>query len=83
MTLYTKDDCEKCDKVKNAFDLDGLGINIQKINNEDPEMLAHLAWHELLDVIEAGAMPILLLDDGTFVSNVVPIRKYIKQNLVA
>lgn len=80
MTLFTKEDCKKCDNIKNAFDLEHMGINIEVITAEDPDILAHLAWHELVDLVDMGALPILVLDDGSHIKYELPIRKYLKKN---
>lgn len=79
MTLFTKKNCSKCDYVKDAFDLKDLGVKIQLIDPESPDILAELAWYELLELVERGALPILVLDDGSNISSVVPIKKYLKQ----
>ena len=80
MTLFTKEDCPKCDSIKNAFDLKHMGINIEAITAEDPDILAHLAWHELVDLVDTGALPILVLDDGSHIKYELPIRKYLEKN---
>ena len=80
MTLYTKQDCVKCDKIKQRFDLSKLGIEVRQIIQDDPEVLADLAWHELLDHVEQGALPILLLNDGSVINHYMPVRKYIEKN---
>lgn len=78
MILFTKENCGKCDHVKAAFDLDKLGIQVSVIKPDDPEVLADLAWYELVDLVERGALPILVLDDGTHIESAVPIKKYLK-----
>ncbi|MBU2547521.1 MAG: hypothetical protein KKB20_03835 [Proteobacteria bacterium] len=81
MTLFTKHDCLKCDNIKNAFDLNGMGIKIEVITEDDPDVLAHLAWHELVDLVEQGALPILVLDDCTHIKYEVPIRRFLENRL--
>ncbi|MBW2623669.1 MAG: glutaredoxin family protein, partial [Deltaproteobacteria bacterium] len=49
MTLFTKENCGKCDNIKRAFDLKELGIEVEVIKLDDAEVLAHLAWHELIE----------------------------------
>ncbi|MEW5725445.1 MAG: hypothetical protein AB1896_20200 [Thermodesulfobacteriota bacterium] len=80
MTLYTKVNCVKCDKIKERFDLNKLGVRVKEITQDDPEVLADLAWHELLDLVEKGALPILLLNDGSVINYYTPIRRYLEKN---
>ena len=83
MTLFTKKNCVKCDHVKSAFDLENMGVNIKLIEPDNADILAELAWYELLELVERGALPILVLDDGSNISSVVPIKKYLKKQLKA
>ena len=81
MTLYTKEDCVKCDNVKKSFDLKKLGVKVRMIQPDDPEILADLAWYELLDLVEQGALPILVLEDGSHIKYELPIRRFLERNL--
>ena len=81
LTLFTKENCKKCDNIKAAFDLDQLGVRVRQITEDDPAVLADLAWYELVDLVERGAMPILVLDDGSHIEYEVPIRRFLKKNL--
>ena len=83
MTLFTKENCGKCDHIKEAFDLKKMGINIAVIKPDDPEMLADLAWYELVDAVEKGALPILLLDDDTHIKYEIPVRRYLERHIKA
>lgn len=83
MTLFTKKGCVKCDNVKKAFDLNDMGVNIEEIRSDDFEVLAHLAWHELVEHVEKGALPILVLDDSTHIKYEVPIRRFLEKQLAA
>lgn len=83
MTLFTKENCGKCDSIKSAFDLKELGIEVEVIKSDDAEVLAHLAWHELIDLVEKGALPILVLDDSSHIKYELPIRRYIEKNLLS
>lgn len=80
MTLFTKDDCIKCDNIKAAFDLNKMGIKVAKITEDDPGVLADLAWYELVDLVEQGALPILVLDDGSHIKYELPIRRYLEKH---
>ena len=80
MRLFTKEDCKKCDNIKAAFDLESLGVRVDVITPDDPDILADLAWHELIELVEQGALPILLLPDGTFINYELPIKKFLKQS---
>ncbi len=76
MTLFTKINCEKCEFVKKNFDLGGMGIKLEVLGPDNPDALAHLAWHGLIDVAEK-ALPILVLDDMSHISGAIPIKKYL------
>ena len=80
MRLYTKEDCIKCDNIKGAFDLERMGIGVEVITRDDPDVLADLAWFELVDLVETGALPILVLDDGSHIKYELPIRRYLEKN---
>lgn len=76
MTLFTKENCDKCEFVKQHFDLKKMGVQIEILGPENPEALAHLAWHGLVKVAEK-ALPILVLDDSSHISGAIPIKKYL------
>lgn len=76
MTLFTKQDCGKCDYVKAQVDLPRLGVAIEVLGPENADALAHLAWHGLVDVAER-ALPILVLDDMTHITGAIPIKNYL------
>ncbi len=76
MTLFTKEGCVKCDFLKSKVDLKSLGIQIEVLGPENPEALAHLAWHGLVSVAE-NHLPILVLDDSTYLVDVVPILRHL------
>jgi len=79
MTLFTKDGCIKCQRIKERFNLKKMGVKVEKITPEDYRVLAHLAWHELVDLVEQGKLPILVLDDGSHLEHEVPIRRFLKK----
>ena len=81
MRLFTKTDCVKCDNVKKRFNLDEMGIQVSVITPDDPQVLADLAWYELVDLVEQGALPILVLDDGSHIKYELPIRRYLEKTL--
>jgi hypothetical protein len=76
MTLFTKMNCEKCEFVKSQFDLPKMGIKVEVLGPENPDALAHLAWHGLVKVAEK-MLPILVLDDSSHISGAIPIKKYL------
>ncbi|MBF0526324.1 MAG: hypothetical protein HQK56_14665 [Deltaproteobacteria bacterium] len=80
MTLFTKKGCTKCDFIKDKFDFDALGIKIEVLGPENPDALAHLAWHELVEVAQKK-LPILVLDDNSYLTDVVPIQQYLRKNI--
>jgi glutaredoxin 2 len=77
MTLFTKEGCEKCDYLKEKFDLNGLRINVEVLSKENADALSHLAWHELVSVAEK-TLPILVLDDSSYIAGVLPIKRYLE-----
>jgi glutaredoxin 2 len=77
MTLFTKNGCEKCDYVKKKVDLGALGVSLEVLGPDNADALAHLAWHELVSVAEKH-LPILVLDDCSYIADVVPILRYLK-----
>ncbi|MBU4563411.1 MAG: hypothetical protein KMY53_07010 [Desulfarculus sp.] len=77
MTLFTKPGCEKCHYITGKFDMASLGIAVDVLSPEDPAALAHLAWHELVEVAEKE-LPILVLDDSSHISGAIKIKSYLK-----
>lgn len=78
MTLFTKENCQKCDFVKKYVDLDGLGVAVEVLGPENADALAHLAWHGLVSVAEKQ-LPILVLDDLTYIAGAIPIKGYLEE----
>ncbi|GAB4247628.1 MULTISPECIES: hypothetical protein [Deferrisoma] len=78
MTLFTKVGCEKCEYVKERVDLAALGVVVEELGPENPDALAHLAWHGLVNVAERS-LPILVLDDSSYLTGAVRIRKYLEE----
>ena len=76
MTLFTKTDCQKCLYIKTHFNLPSLGIQEEVLGEDNPEALAHLAWHELVETAQKE-LPILILDDSTAVVGAIPIKKFL------
>ncbi len=76
MTLFTKTDCQKCHYIKDHFNLLSLGIQEEMLGENNADALAHLAWHELVEVAQKE-LPILILDDSTAVVGAIPIKKYL------
>jgi hypothetical protein len=73
MTLFTKNLCSACQEVKNAFDLRTMGVRVEELGPDNPDALAHLAWHELVETAEK-TLPILVLDDCTAITDVTRIK---------
>ena len=80
MTLFTKVGCSKCDYIKDQFKLNEMGVAIEVLSQDNPEALAHLAWHELVDIAKKE-LPILVLDDNSAISGAIPIKKYLSKSL--
>lgn len=76
MTLFTKDDCMLCNKIKSQFDLKALDVHIEVLDNNDAGALAHLAWHGLVETARKR-LPILVLDDSSAVDEVTEIEKFL------
>ena len=76
MTLFTKVGCEKCEYVKKSVDLMKLGVREEVLSPDNPDSLAHLAWHELVAVAETQ-LPILVLDDSSSITGAVRIKNYL------
>ncbi len=78
MTLFTKTGCEKCDYVKRHVDLGALGVRVEELGPDNPDALAHLAWHGLVTVAERN-LPILVLDDNRYLTGAIRIRRYLEE----
>ncbi len=78
MKLFTKENCGKCDYVKDNVDLKKAGVVIQVLNKENYLALADLAWYELVNVAET-TMPILVLDDDSTITGAIKIKNYLKK----
>ncbi len=76
MTLFTKEGCEKCEYVKKNVNLKKLGVNVEVLSPDNPESLAHLAWHELVSLAETQ-LPILVLDDNSSLTGAIRIKNYL------
>ena len=76
MTLFTKSGCEKCEYVKKSVDLKKLGVKEEVLGPDNPDSLAHLAWHELVAVAETQ-LPILILDDSSSIMGAIRIKNYL------
>jgi glutaredoxin 2 len=75
MTLFTKDDCKLCNRLKKQFDLKALEVCVEVLDN-DAGALAHLAWHGLVETARKK-LPILVLDDSSPVDEFVEIEKFL------
>lgn len=80
MTLFTKEGCEKCEFVKKSVDLDRLGVRVEVLSPDNPDSLAHLAWHELVSLAETQ-LPILVLDDSSALTGAIRIKNYLAEEL--
>jgi glutaredoxin len=76
LTLFTKEGCEKCEYVKKYVDLKKLGVKVEVLSPDNPESLAHLAWHELVSMAETQ-LPILVLDDNSTLTGAIRIKNYL------
>jgi glutaredoxin 2 len=76
VTLFTKEGCEKCDYVKKSVDLKKMGVQVEVLSPDDPESLAHLAWHGLVRTAETQ-LPILVLDDSSTMTGAIRIKNFL------
>lgn len=67
MTLFTKKECSLCKSLQSRFDLAAMDVHIEELTDDNPEALAHLAWHSLVEIARK-ALPILVLDDSSTVA---------------
>lgn len=71
--LFTKNNCEKCDYVKEKLPA-GLKIRIYNVENSDDE-LAEGAYYEVLD----KGFPVLVVDDDRVAEDAIPVLKKLKE----
>jgi len=76
VTLFTKEGCDKCEYVKKNVDLRKLGVRVEVLGPDNPDSLAHLAWHELVNLAETQ-LPILVLDDNSSLTGAIRIKNYL------
>ena len=76
MTLFTKSLCSACQEVKKEFDLKAMGVNVDELGPDNPDALAHLAWHELVEIAEKN-LPILVLNDSSAITDTGEIRHHL------
>jgi len=76
VTLFTKEGCAKCEYVRKSVDLKKLGIKVDVLSPDNPDSLAHLAWHELVSLAETQ-LPILVLDDSSSITGAIRIKNYL------
>lgn len=77
MTLFTKTDCERCERLKKYFDLQAMGVAIEVLDQSDAGALAHLAWHGLVETARK-TLPILVLDDCSCISDYAAIEAHLR-----
>jgi hypothetical protein len=78
--LFTKEGCGKCDWVKSKVDLANMkDVNVLKLDPEDPEALALLAYFECVSLSEKQ-LPILVSDGGEVITGAVHIRDHLLDN---
>lgn len=68
MTLFTKKNCVLCGLLKSRFDLSAMQVNVEVLDDNNPEALAHLAWHSLVETARK-TLPVLVLDDSSTVAD--------------
>ncbi len=77
MILFTKFECGKCEYVKNHFDLQTMGIQIDELTDSNADALADLAYYELVDTAEKQ-LPILVTDDEQKITGAIRISQYLR-----
>ena len=78
--MFTKPGCEKCHYIMDKFDLGSLGVAHEDLSPDNADALAHLAWHELVDVAERE-LPILVLDDNSHIAGAIKIKSYLAKRV--
>ncbi len=63
--LITKEDCQKCDWLKDKISKENLDVDI--FDAESTDGIAHLTYHELWNTGEIVAMPVLIIDDENII----------------
>ena len=77
MILFTKQECGKCDYVKDHFDLDSMGVQIDELTDSNADALANLAYFELVDTAEKH-LPILVTEDEQKITGAIKISQYLR-----
>lgn len=70
--LFTKNDCEKCDYVKERMP---EGLQVQILNVETVDGLAEGAFYEVLD----KGFPVLVVDGKRVAEDATPVLKKLKE----
>lgn len=76
MTLFTTDDCKLCRQLKEQFDLEAMEVTIERLDKDDADALAHLAWHGLVETARK-TLPLLVLDDCSTVDDFSSIENHL------
>jgi hypothetical protein len=75
--LFTKEGCGKCEWVKSKVGPEKLDdVNVLKLDGENPEALALLAYFECVSLSEKQ-LPILVADGGEVITGAVHIRDHL------
>ncbi len=82
MTLFTKEDCVLCDRLKGRFDLAAMDVVVEVLDDRNSGALAHLAWHSLVETARK-TLPVLVLDDCTSVAEFSVIERHLAQRASA
>lgn len=82
MTLFTKSLCSTCREIQKDFDLKGLGVEVEELGPDNPDALAHLAWHELVEIAEKS-LPILVLNDSSAIADTDKIKRYLAKRVTS
>ena len=82
MTLFTKSLCSACQNIQKEFDLKALGVELEELEPDNPGALAHLAWHELVEIAEKS-LPILVLNDSSAISDTGEIKSYLARIVIS
>lgn len=74
MTLFTSQQCVLCKQLKEKFDLTAMQVNVEILDTDNADALAHLAWHGLVESARK-TLPILVMDDCSTVDDFPKIEK--------
>jgi hypothetical protein len=77
MTLFVRKNCLLCDQLITNFNLSGMDVFLETMDEESAEILESIAWHTLIET-SGPPLPLLVLDDATTVTEISEIRRHLE-----